>query len=31
MSQPEIQQALHGRFRASRADRERVTEVLKAA
>ncbi len=31
MSQPEIQQALHGRFRASRADRERVIEILKAA
>ena len=30
MSQPEIQQALHGRFRASRADRERVIEALKA-
>jgi Domain of unknown function (DUF1707) len=31
MSQPEIQQALHGRFRASRADRERVIEIIKVA
>jgi hypothetical protein len=31
MSQPETQQVLHGRFRASRADREQVIEVLKAA
>jgi hypothetical protein len=31
MSQPETQLVLHGRFRASRADREQVIEVLKAA
>ena len=31
MSQPETQQVLHGRFRASRADREQVIEVLKVA
>ncbi len=31
MAQPETQQALHGRYRASRADRERVIEVLKDA
>jgi hypothetical protein len=30
MSEPEAQRALHGRFRASRADRERVIEALKA-
>jgi hypothetical protein len=30
MSEPETQRALHGRFRASRADRERVIEALKA-